>query len=568
MATETNKGTGKSGETPRQRSLKRKQALWTERSSWMTHWRELSENLLPRNGRFITSDTNKGDKRHNRIYDSTGTRSLRILAAGLMAGMTSPARPWFRLATNDTGLMEVDSVKLWLNEVTKMMRDVFAQSNTYNALHMVYEELGTFGTGVSVIVPDFDNIIHHYPLTIGEYAIATDNRNRVSTLYREIPMTVAQIVQEWGLNKVSASIKNQYDHGNFDQWLTIIHGIEPRIDRDPRKRDNKNMAFKSIYFEAAGNGSELLGEGGFKDFPALAARWLVAGGDIYGNSPGMEALGDIKQLQHEQLRKSQVIDYQTKPPLQMPTSMSNMQINSLPGGSAFVDTSSPSGGIKTQFEVNLNLQHLLLDIQDVRERIRGAFYADLFLMMANDRRNGITATEVAELHEEKLLMLGPVLERLHNELLNPLIDIAFARLVEAKVLPPPPPELQGRELKVEFVSTLAQAQRAVGVGAVDRLLGVVGGIAALKPAVLDKLNEDQIVDAYADMLGVDPNLIVADDKVVLIRESRAQQAKAMEQMAQQQAMVQTAQTASQIDTEGKNGLTDVLQQFQGYTVPG
>jgi hypothetical protein len=126
-------------ETPRQKYLKRKEALWSERSSWMSHWEEISTNLLPRNGRFFTVDTNRGERKHNAIYDNTGTRSLRVLAAGLMAGMTSPARPWFRLTTSDTDLMEFDPVKLWMHEVTKKMREVFAKSNTYNSLHMMYE---------------------------------------------------------------------------------------------------------------------------------------------------------------------------------------------------------------------------------------------------------------------------------------------------------------------------------------------------------------------------------------------------------------------------------------------
>lgn len=557
----------KDPQSQRQRYLKRKSALWNERSSWLDHWREISEHLLPRNGRFVLADANKGTKRHNKIYDSTGTRALRVLAAGLMAGMTSPARPWFRLATPDPELMEADAVKLWLNRCTMIMREIFARSNTYNSLHMTYEELGAFGTGVSLIESDFDNVIHHYPLTIGEYAIATDHRNRVSTLFREVPLTIGQVVQQFGLNNVSQAVRNQFDQNNLDQWITVIHAVEPRLDRDTRKRDAKNMPFKSCYFETAGNADHLLGESGFHEFPALAARWLVAGGDIYGNSPGMEALGDIKQLQHEQLRKAQGIDYQTKPPLQLPTSLKNVEVNSLPGGATYVDSATPSGGIRPQFEVNLNLQHLTMDIQDVRERIRGAFYADLFLMLANDNRSGITATEVAERHEEKLLMLGPVLERLHNELLSPLIDITFSKMLRAGILPPAPKELEGMDLNVEFVSTLAQAQRAVGVGAVDRLLGTVGSVAQLKPEVLDKIDGDRIVDAYADMLGVDPNLIVADDKVALVRTDRAKQQQAL--MAQQSmaAGAQTAQTLSQSDTEGKNALTDIMNQFTGYSVP-
>ena len=553
--------------TPRQRLLKRKTALWNERSSWISHYREISDYILPRSGRFFEQDRNRGEKKHNNIYDSTGTRALRVLAAGMMSGMTSPARPWFRLAIADSDLMEYDPVKLWLNENAKIMREIFSRSNTYRALHMIYEELGAYGTAASFMRPDFNDVLRHYTMTAGEYAISSSNRGEVDTLYREVPMTVAQIVQEFGLDKVSKSVKDQYERNNLDQWITVMHAIEPRKDneRDIGKRDAKNMPFKSCYFELAGNGDEMLSESGFNYFPVLVPRWSVSGGDIYGNSPAMESLGDIRQLQHEQLRKAQGIDFQTKPPLQMPVTMKGSEHDSLPGGIAWYDPSSPSGGVKTQFEVNLNLQHLLADIQDVRERINGTFYADLFMMMANDTRSGITATEVAERHEEKLLMLGPVLERLHNEMLSPMIENTFQMMVEAGIVPTPPKELQGMDLNIEFVSTLAQAQRAIGVGSIDRLLGTVGNMASMKPEVLDKLNADQIVDTYADMLGVDPNLIIGDENVAIIRQQRAEQQQKAQAAQEAMAMADMASKVGNISTAEPNMMTDVMQNLQGYT---
>ena len=553
--------------TPRQRLLKRKTALWNERSSWISHYREISDYILPRSGRFFEQDRNRGEKKHNNIYDSTGTRALRVLAAGMMSGMTSPARPWFRLAISDSDLMEYDPVKLWLNENAKIMREIFSRSNTYRALHMIYEELGAYGTAASFMRPDFNDVLRHYTMTAGEYAISSSNRGEVDTIYREVPMTVAQIVQEFGLDKVSKSVKDQYERNNLDQWITVMHAIEPRKDneRDVGKRDAKNMPFKSCYFELAGNGDEMLSESGFNYFPVLVPRWSVSGGDIYGNSPAMESLGDIRQLQHEQLRKAQGIDFQTKPPLQMPVTMKGSEHDSLPGGIAWYDPSSPSGGVKTQFEVNLNLQHLLADIQDVRERINGTFYADLFMMMANDTRSGITATEVAERHEEKLLMLGPVLERLHNEMLSPMIENTFQMMVEAGIVPTPPKELQGMDLNIEFVSTLAQAQRAIGVGSIDRLLGTVGNMAQLKPEVLDKLNADQIVDTYADMLGVDPNLIIGDENVAIVRQQRADQQQKAQAAQEAMAMADMASKVGGISTAEPNMMTDVMQNLQGYT---
>ena len=540
-------------------------ALKSERSTWWSHWSEISNFVLPRSGRFFIQDRNRGQKRHNNIYDNTGTKALRVLAAGMMAGMTSPARPWFRLATPDADLNKSPAVKLWLSQVTRLMLDIFGKSNTYRALHSGYEELGAFGTMSSIVMPDFKNVIHQYPLTTGEFCIAQNWKGNVVTLYREFQKTVGEMVTEFGRDKCSTTVQNLWDRGSLDQWVTIIHAIEPRTDRDTTKRDSLNMAWKSVYFELNGAKDRYLSESGFKNFPAIAARWATTGGDIYGNSPGMDALGDIKQLQHEQMRKAQAIDYMTKPPLQVPASMKGRDVDTLPGGITYVDQAGPAGGMRTAFDTRLDLSHLLGDIQDVRERIRSAFSADLFLMLANSTNTNMTATEVAERHEEKLLMLGPVLERLHSEMLDPLIEATFEHMLAAHIVPPPPPELHGMDLNVEFVSMLAQAQRAISTNSVDRFVGNLGQVAQFKPDVLDKFDGDVWADKYSDMLGVDPEFVVPSDKVALIRNQRAQAQAQAQKVAQAEQAASAAQKLGTVQTPSGNAANDVMQAFSGYT---
>jgi hypothetical protein len=527
--------------TDREKLQQRWGQLKTERASWWSHWKELSQNLQPFMGRFFVQDRNKGTRRHNTIYDNTGLRCVQILGAGMMGGMTSPARPWFRLTTPDKDLAKAASVKLWLSQVTTLMLDVFAKSNTYRALHSGYQELGVFGTSAKVVLPDFKNVIHHTPLTCGEYAIGTNYRGEVDTLYREFDKTVYDLVSEFGYDRCSVAVRNLYDRGSLDSWITIMHAIEPNTAREPGKRDAANMAWRSVYWEPAAPPDQFLRASGFKTFPALVSRWDLSGGDVYGNSPGMTALGDVKQLQQEQLRKSQGIDFMTKPPLQAPTSMKNREVQMLPGGVTYVDAVGSQNAIQSIYDVRLDLSHLLADIQDVRDRVRSAFYADLFLMLDNNTNPNMTATEVAERHEEKLMMLGPTVERLHNEELQPLVEATFQRILEAGLLPPPPPEMHGQDLNVEFVSMLAQAQRAVATNSVDRFVGNLGAIAQMKPNVLDKFDEDEWAEQYSDMLGVDPALIVSDDKVALIRKARAQAQQQQEQAAAANQAADTAQ---------------------------
>ena len=549
----------------RQRMLARKGALWNERSSWITHWREISEYQQPRAGRFVVTERNKGDKHTNSILDNTAAFSARTLAAGMMSGMTSPARPWFRLEIPDKALMENGAVKAWLHDTAVLLRAIFAGSNTYRSLHTLYEELGLFGTAATIVLPDFDSVIHHYPLTVGEYALGTDYKGVVNTLCREFQMQVGQMIEQFGTDNVSDTVRNLYQRHQVDQWVDVIHMIEPRKDRDFNKRDSVNMRFASCYIEPGkDNTDRFLSESGFDQFPALTPRWVVTGNDIYGTSPGMECLGDVKQLQHQQLRKGQAIDYQVNPPLQVPTKYKEAAKARLPGGVFYVDSMGQNAGIKSAFDVNLNLQHLLGDIQDVRDRIRSSYYADLFMMLANDTRSGITATEVAERHEEKLLMLGPVLERLQNELLSPLIDTAFAYANKAGILSTPPQELEGMELKVEFISVLAQAQRAVAAQGVDRLLGTVGNLAQFKPEVLDKIDFDQVVDDYSDMYGVNPKIVIPDDKVAEIRAQRAQAAQAAQTSAAMPQLVESAKTAGEVNVQG---VQDVMGSLMGYGTP-
>lgn len=539
--------------------------LKTERSSWFSHWNEISTRLMPRAGRFFVQDRNKGNKRHNQIYDSSATQALSILAAGMMSGMTSPARPWFRLTTGDDDLDSYQPVKIWVDQVTRLMLKIFQGSNTYRALHSMYEELGGFGTAASIMVPDFRSVIHHHPLTAGEYAITTDWRGDVATLYREFQKTVGQIVKEFGYKACSPTVQNLYDRGTLEAWVTIIHAIEPRADRDPSKNDPQNMAWKSVYFEIGGNQQHCLRESGFKRFPALVPRWVVRGGDIYGESPAMTALGDINQLQHQQLRKAQGIDYKTRPPLQAPTSMKNRDVEMLPGGITYVDSANPHGGIRSAFEVNIDLQHLLGDIRDVRERIRSCFFADLFMMLANQTDARMTATEVAERHEEKLLMLGPVLERLQNELLDPLIENTFDAIMEAGIAPPAPDELQGRPLNVDLIGMLAQAQRAVGTNSIDRFVGNLGAVAQFKPEVLDRFDSDRWAEVYSDSLSLDPQIIVPRDQAQAIREQRAQAQAQAQQAALAEQQASTAQKLASAKTDQPNALTDATRAFQGYS---
>jgi hypothetical protein len=564
----------------KQRVQRRVAALEQERSSWLAHWQDINRVLLPRTGQFFGERTNNGARRNQDILDNTATKALGTLAAGMQSGLTSPARPWFKLETQDADLMNVKAVSTWLDIVSQKLLSIFARSNTYRSLHGMYEELGAYGCAGSVVLPDFKDVIRFYPLTIGEFCIATNDRGEVDTLSRGFQMTVHQIVgkyvagqggaMDW--SKVTTTVKNMWEQHRQDAWVPVSHLVQPRTGRNTQRMDAKNMPFESVLIEAGANDDRVLNESGYRRFPALVPRWAISGHDIYGsNCPGMTALGDILQLQHEQLRKGQGIDYQTMPPLQAPMSLKNQDSDVLPGGLTYVDQVGPNNAIRTAFDVNLNMQHLLMDIQDVRQRINGAFFSDLFLFLssmdASMRGGKMTAREVAEIHEEKLLMLGPVVENVGSELQSPLVDIAFDAGMEAGIFPPPPPELAqiGAELKVEFIGVLAQAQRSVSMSSVDRWIGAVASIAAAKQdqSVWDNVNTDKVISKAGGYLGIDPELENGADEVAQIREGRAQLMAAQQKQEQAAQAAETAKNLAAAPVNTNNALGQLVQGFAG-----
>lgn len=545
-------------ETIKEQLLKQVSLLNNDRSSFEPHWRDLSDFINPRGSRFLVTDVNRNDRRNTKTVDPTATLANRTLSSGMMSGITSPARPWFKLATPDPDMMDYGPVKLWLEAVQRRMNEVYNKSNLYQSLPLLYSSLGTYSTGAMAVLEDDEDVIRTMMFPIGSYYLANSARGSVDTCYRKFTMTVRQLVMEFGMSNVSASVKGLWESGSYETWIEVIHAVYPNIDRDTGKLDSKNKRVKSVYFEVDGDNDKLLRESGFDEFPIMAPRWEVNGEDVYGSScPGMIALGQVKALQLEQKRKSQLIDKATNPPMIGPTSLKNQRVSLLPGDITYIDQMTGQDGLKPAYLVNPNTADLLADIQDTRQMINSAYFVDLFMMLQNINTRSMPVEAVIEMKEEKLLMLGPVLERLNDECLNPLIDRTFSIMARKNLLPPPPDVLQGMPLKIEYISVMAQAQKSIGVSSLSSTVGFIGQLAQVKPEALDKLDTDQAIDAFAEMSGVSPTVIVPQEQVNQIREERAQQQKQQQAMAMGMAAAQGAKTLSEAQTADPSVLTAI-----------
>ncbi len=543
-------------ETLKEQLTKQLAQLEQERTTFEPHWRELSDFIIPRGSRFLTSEANRGDRRNTKIVDPTATMANRTLSSGMMSGITSPARPWFKLATPDPEMMDYGPVKLWLETVQNRMNDMFNKSNLYQSLPIIYSSLGTFGTGALAVLEDDEDVIRTMPFPVGSYYIANSPRLSVDTCFRKFSMTVRQLVREFGLNNVSSSTKSAFENGTYEKWVDVVHAVYPNMNRETGKMNAKNKAFRSVYFEVGGDNDKVLRESGYDEFPIMAPRWEVNGEDVYGSScPGMIALGQVKALQLEQRRKAQQIDKQTNPPMIGPTSLKTQRVSLLPGDITYVDQVTGAEGLRPAYMVNPNLGDLLGDIQDTRQLINSAYFVDLFMMLQNVNTRSMPVEAVIEMKEEKLLMLGPVLERLNDEFLDPLIDRAFSMMARKNMLPPPPDVMQGMPLRIEYISVMAQAQKAIGLSSLERFVGFVGNLASAKLEALDKLDVDQAIDNYAVMSGVSPTVVVPQEQAQQTRNDRAQQKQQAMALQTGMAAVQGAKTLSEAKTADPNLLT-------------
>ena len=550
----------------RQRYQRRKEDLKQMRQPWESQWLELAENIAPTRFR-ANLNQNEGKRLRGKIVDSTASFALRTLASGMHSGITSPARPWFRLTTFDPELRDFAPVKQYLSDVEIMMREVFQGSNIYPSFHQGYGDIGLMGQSCALLVEDKDSLVRMIQLLHGSFWLARDHRGVATTLLREFSWSVERIVARFGYAKCSLLVRQCYDRGDYDERFTINHIVEPRHDREPGKIDKRNKPWASCYWEEAAERlhEDLLEESGFDENPIIAPAWELVAEDHYANSPGMDALPDVKMLHLEQTRKAEAIDKMVRPPMRAPVSMKNEPASLLPGSVTYVD--DPSGqGYRAAIEVNLSLGDLREDINQVSNRIDRAFFADLFLMLSN--MEGIQPRnqfEIAERKEEKLLALGPVLENIYGGQLAPVIDRTYAVMERARRLPMPPPELQGQNLKVEYISMLAQAQKAVATGGMERGLAFAGNLAAVKPDVLDKIDADEAIDVYFDMLGVTPSIVVPDDEVQALRQGRAEAAERQmqaEQMSQvAPAMKQGAEAAKVLSETDAGSVGSMLQKI-------
>lgn len=534
-------------------------SMEVEFSQWRPHFQEIAKYLLPRRYIWLAEQsvlkssgeaTARASKQRNeRILDPTGTQALRDMAAGLLNGITSPARPWLRLRLSGFKYEEMErEAKAYADECARRMMVALAESNFYSAMAMQYLDLGCFGTSAMLVYEDFDEVFRFYNSPAGEYRLSQDSRRMIDTYCRTIIMNLEQAIGQFGEENMPRKYAQRIKEGgsSLHDSIVVCHLIRPTSSRSESFGDR--FEYEEYYWDKSVNTGELLAHNGFHEKPGSWPRWEITANDTYGTSPAMDVLPDVIQLQHETLRKAQSIDYMNRPPVAMEGYMANRPNSMLPGGQVAVPAGA-SFGARAIYTVNPPLQDMSFDIQAIQTRIQKGFFNDLFRMISS-LDTVRSATEIDARKEEKLVLLGGVLERFENEALDPVLRRVFRIMERKELLPEPPPGLDGQQIEVEYVSILTEAQKAVGTATIERFLEVTGNLIPVFPEVKAVPNMDEIIRDYADRLSVPITHLNSREDVAAQLQAEAELAQSREAALVGKDLTSAAKNLSDTDVGG------------------
>lgn len=527
------------------------EATRTERYEFEAEWKLISDFLLPGRGVYqLYSKPRKRKLTSPRVINTTGEDSLYVLTSGMHGGLTSPSRPWFDQEWSSSEVREIDELKAWLQKCTKILHTSLHASNFYSIINSFYIEYAGFGTASMYVGEDTDDVSVPFRfelLTVGEYSMAMGANGKIATYYRTIFMTPRQVAERFP-DTASAEIKTKVSENKPEvdtSYITVLECVykEPYQDKD----------YTRVYYEISNNvrssndklEREPLEMSGYYEFPYPTARWNTIGSDVYGVGPGSRALPDIKRLQEMEKVLLMAAHKGVDPPLNIPSGMKG-NINALPGGRNYAKR--PDQVITPLYQGGIDYGGLNEVIERVEQRIQRNFFNDIFLTASRDpNASPLRTGQVQAQEQEKMLRLGPVIERLQSEFLSDVIERCFNICQRKGMFPPLPPEYE--ELvedgyNINLVSPLATAQRRVALQGVNSFMGFIAQGAQFKPDIVDNLDMDEGARDMADISGVRIGIVRTQEQVDKIRSVRAQEQQAQQQKEEGMAAAQVGSSIS------------------------
>jgi hypothetical protein len=558
----------------------------TERASWLPHWVMLAAFFAPRSPRWDPSQVDMGNRRDFAIINNAGTLALRTLGAGLMTGMSSPTRPWFRIVLQNKKLNERPDVRQWCEAVEDIIRSVLISSNFYDCLRNTYKEVGLFGTSAFLIEADrepnmaLNTRIRCHPWPIGEYTLACDPQLRIDLSMRTYSMTARQIVEAFGYESTPDSTQVLTDSpsgGTKETWRTMVHAIHKADYFGTQAEKISRMPWLSTHYELdafdAGKTKDtaIIQTKGYWENPLAVARWDVVGENIYGESPAMDALGDQMSLQAYEDRLAYGLDIMNKPHMLAAAAIDARKSTFLPGDITYTDRESVKDLFTPAYQIDFGKAGEMTSAQigKIVSRINEALYKDVFLMIDQSVTRQTTAAEIQARLQEKMTVLGPVVERMVGELHIPAITRVYGILRRFRnpdgsgLFPKMPAVMVDQPLGLSIESILAQAQRMSKATNITQWVGFIGNEDAVDPSAQDNIDLDETTRELGRLWDVPNKLQRTPEQVAKIRADKQAQQQAADRADQAQKLAGAAADLANAPANGSSLLSKVMPQLAG-----
>lgn len=515
--------------------MRRFSRMETERAVFDQHWREIAERILPR-GDYFRVNRQPGDKHTEKVFDATAALALDRFAAAMESTLTPRTQRWHRLTTSEPDLANDASVRAYLDAVTDVLFSVrySPRANFASQCHEAYISLGAFGTGAVFVDDMVGQGIRYRSIHLSELYIQENHQGIIDTVYRKFPLTARQAVQKFGKDKLSKKILDSAEKSPETSY-SFIHAVGPNAEQEYGKKSFKGMPWYSCY--VAYDSREIVSEGGYHSMPYSVGRYVTGVKEIYGRSPAMTVLPDIKMLNEMSKTVIRAAHKIVDPPLLLQEDGALSAFDLRPGALNYGGVSDQGNQLVHPLQTGARIDIGLDMMEQRRKVINDAFLVTLFQILVETPE--MTATEAMLRAQEKGALLAPTMGRQQSEFLGPMIEREIDILSRANVLPPMPDALRERGgiVEVEYQSPLNRAQRSEEGVAILRTLQAVTPLAQIDPTVMQIFDPDAIARELAEINGV-------PIRVLRSKEQIAGMAAQASQAAQAQALLQAAPVAS------------------------
>ena len=514
-------------------------ALKEYRTRLEPEWKEIRAFLAPDTGCFDNPVTNK--KSNKDPYYTLNINTLPMyyinnLSTAMVSNLTPSRLKWFRLSVED----ETRDESIWLLNATNKLYRMYESAGLYENLYGSFKEAILYGGNILGVQRDSKTGFRFIPMTAGEYWTVEGEEGVINSCYRNFALSNIQLLEKFGRENLPDSIINALDRDNTEELHTVVHCVEPNPNYLPQFKNYNNKPYLSVYYLEDDNSDRFLDYRTTSFFPFMCARWERVENSPYGVGLGRQILGDVKSLQAYERDLAKANKKMIDPPLRASTQLKNAIKDASANGITYTDDPN---GVLPLYNVNYATREALENITRITQRIYQLTYNDLFYALLNKDKS-MSATEAQGIQQEKMTMLGSVVERLQTEFLKNLVETTFAIAYQDGWLGKPPESLIGKNMRVEYTSLLAMSQDINDLSLVERYLRFVSSIAGINPIAARKPDVLAMCDFYAKRLGVDQSLNLTND-VVEEQETQAQMAMAEERQAQiqQQNLIAQAKAA-------------------------